>query len=157
MGGRTKSPGGVAEFICRRCVFAVNMRATALKLTEVFNTMGNSGALLITYPDYPVDTDTWYGYTTMVGMLVFFLLGLMVLQSTTNLVVTTSQTWCRKKSICSHAVIASDGRATPAKPQEHFGWLSADSRKKTRIRAAYFINVDFDKMLAQATAKQPQI
>jgi hypothetical protein len=34
--------------------------------------------------------------------------------------------------------------------------LSTKSGQGTRIRAAYFINVDFDKMLSQATAAQPK-
>ena len=124
---------------------------------EVFNTMENSGALLITYPDYPVDTDTWYGYTTMVGHA-----GVLLIRfdgftkyyefgrydEPQNGVV-------RNQSV-PNAVIASDGRATPESLKNILSVLSTKSGNKTRIRAAYFINVDFDKMLAQATATQPQ-
>jgi hypothetical protein len=130
---------------------------TALKLVEMSNTMENSGALLITYPDYPVDTDTWYGYTTMVGHA-----GVLLIRfdGFTKYYEFGRYDAAKKGEVRNqpvpNAVIASDGRATPESLKNILSVLSTKSGKKTRIRAAYFINVDFDKMLAQATATQPQ-
>ncbi len=132
-------------------------RVTALKLVEMSNTMENSGALLITYPDYPVDTDTWYGYTTMVGHA-----GVLLIRfdGFTKYYEFGRYDAAKKGEVRNqpvpNAVIASDGRATPESLKNILSVLSTKSGKKTRIRAAYFINVDFDKMLAQATATQPQ-
>ena len=124
---------------------------------EVFNTMENSGALLITYPDYPVDTDTWYGYTTMVGHAGVLLIRFdgFTKYYEFGRYDEPKHGVVRNQSV-PNAVIASDGRATPESLKNILSVLSTKSGKKTRIRAAYFINVDFDKMLAQATATQPQ-
>lgn len=119
--------------------------------------MENSGALLITYPDYPVNTDTYYGYTTMVGHA-----GVLLIRfdGFTKYYDFGRYDAAKKGEVRNqpvpNAVIASDGKATPESLKNILSVLSTKSGKKTRIRAAYFINVDFDKMLAQATAAQPK-
>lgn len=125
--------------------------------TEMLNTMENSGALLITYPDYPVNTDAFFGYTTMVGHA-----GVLLIKSDGltkyyefGRYDPAMKGEVRNQSI-PNAAIASDGRTTPTSLKNILSVLSTKSGKGTRIRAAYFINVDFDKMLAQATATQPQ-
>jgi hypothetical protein len=124
---------------------------------EMFNTMENSGASLITYPDYPVNTDTLYGYTTMVGHA-----GVLLIKSDGltkyyefGRYDPAKNGKVRNQSI-PNAEIASNGKATPSSLKKILESLSTKSGKGTRIRAAYFINVDFDKMLAQATATQPK-
>lgn len=119
--------------------------------------MINSGALLITYPDYPVNTDTLYGYTTMVGHA-----GVLLIKSDGltkyhefGRYDPAKNGKVRNQSI-PNAVIASNGKATPSSLKKILESLSTKSGQGTRIRAAYFINVDFDKMLAQATAAQPK-
>ena len=119
--------------------------------------MGNSGALLVTYPDYPVDKDPFYGYTTLVGhagVLLIKFNGLTKYYEFGRYDPAMKGTV--RNITVDNAVIASDGRATPESLKNILSVLSTKSGNKTRIRAAYFINVDFDKMLAQATATQPQ-
>lgn len=118
--------------------------------------MENSAALLITYPDYPVNTDTFYGYTTLVGhagvLLVKF-------DGFTKYYEFGRYDPAKKglvrNQVVSNAQIGSDGRTTTASLKKILSTLSTKSGKGGRIRAAYFINVDFDKMLAKATAPQP--
>ncbi|OLT60779.1 hypothetical protein [Moorena bouillonii] len=119
--------------------------------------MYNDEALLVTYPDYPVNTDTFYGYTEMVGHAGVLLIKQSGLTKyyefgrydpAMNGVV-------RNKRI-PNAVIGSNGKATPSILKAILRSLSTQSGKNTRIRAAYFINMDFDKMLAYAITEQPQ-
>lgn len=124
---------------------------------EILNTMEDSGALLITYPDYPVNTDTFYGYTTMVGHA-----GVLLIRSDGLTKYYEFGRYdpamngeVRNKRVLN-VTIASDGRAAPSSLKNVLSTLSTESGHGTRIRAAYFINVDFDKMLAQATVPQPQ-
>jgi hypothetical protein len=119
--------------------------------------MENSGALLITYPDYPINTDTFYGYTTLAGHA-----GVLLIRydgftkyyefgrydpANNGLV---------RNQVVPNAQIASDGRTTPTSLKNILSILSTRSGKGGQIRAAYFINVDFDKMLAKATSPQPK-
>jgi hypothetical protein len=119
------------------------------------NFMENSAALLITYPDYPVNTDSFYGYTTMVGHA-----GVLLIKHDGR---TKYYEFGRyngnmngevRNQTITNAEIGSDGRATRSSLKNILAQLSAKSGRNGRIRAAYFIKVDFDKMLAQATAKQ---
>ena len=119
--------------------------------------MNNSGALLVGYPDYPVNTDTLYGYTAMVGHA-----GVLLIKSDGltkyyefGRYDPAMNGMVRNQSI-PNAEIASNGKATLLSLKKILEVLSTKSGKNTRIRAAYFINVDFDKMLARATATQPQ-
>jgi hypothetical protein len=117
--------------------------------------MENSGALLITYPDYPVNTDTFYGYTAMVGHA-----GVLLIKSDGftkyyefGRYDPAKNGKVRNQSI-PNAEIASNGKATPSSLKKILEILCTKSGQDTRIRAAYFINIDFDKMLTQATAMQ---
>jgi hypothetical protein len=122
---------------------------------EMSNTVENSGALLITYPDYPISTD--YGYTTLAGHA-----GVLLVRSDG---LTKYYEFGRydpannglvRNQVVINAQIGTDGRTTPASLKKILSTLSTKSGKSGRIRAAYFINVDFDKMLAKATAPQPR-
>jgi hypothetical protein len=124
---------------------------------ETLDTMNNSGALLVGYPDYPVNTDTLYGYTSMVGHA-----GVLLIKSDGltkyyefGRYDPANNGMVRNQSI-PNVEIASNGKATLLSLKRILEVLSTKSGKDTRIRAAYFINVDFDKMLARATATQPQ-
>jgi hypothetical protein len=124
---------------------------------EMLNTVENSGALLITYPDYPINTDTFYGYTTLAGHA-----GVLLVRSDG---LTKYYEFGRydpannglvRNQVVPNAQIASDGRTTPTSLKNILSILSTKSGKGGRIRAAYFINVDFDKMLTKATSPQPR-
>ncbi|MBW4601020.1 MAG: hypothetical protein KME29_15845 [Calothrix sp. FI2-JRJ7] len=119
--------------------------------------MENSIALLITYPDYPVNTDTFYGYTTLVGHA-----GVLLIKSDG---LTKYYEFGRydpaknglvRNYPIPNAQISSDGKPTTSSLKNILSILSTKSGKGGRIRAAYFIKVDFDKMLAQATKTQPR-
>lgn len=119
--------------------------------------MENSGALLITYPDYPVNTDTYYGYTTMVGHAGVLLIKFDGLTKYYEFGRYDHNLNGKVRNLSiPNAAIASDEMATSSSLKKILGILSTKSGKGTRIRAAYFIKVDFEKMLAQATATQPK-
>ena len=119
--------------------------------------MYDDEALLITYPDYPVNTDTFYGYTEMVGHA-----GVLLIKQNG---LTKYYEYGRydpakngqvRNQTIPNAEIASDGKATPSSLKEILSTLSIKSGKGTRIRAAYFINMDFEKMLVYAISEQPK-
>ena len=119
--------------------------------------MANDKALLIVYPDYPVNTDSFYGYTTLVGHA-----GVLLIKSNGltkyyefGRYDEAKNGQVRNKTV-PNAEIASDEKPTPSSLKKILSTLSTKSGKDTRIRAAYFINMDFEKMLAQATATQPK-
>lgn len=119
--------------------------------------MENSGALLITYPDYPVNTDTFYGYTTLVGHA-----GVLLIRfdGFTKYYEFGRYDPAKNGQVRSYSIpnseIGGDGKATSLSLKMILLKLSQQSGKGGRIRAAYFINLDFDKMLAQAAATQPK-
>jgi hypothetical protein len=124
---------------------------------EIVNNMANDKALLIVYPDYPVNTDSFYGYTTLVGHA-----GVLLIKSNG---LTKYYEFGRydeakngqvRNQTVPNAEIASDEKPTSSSLKKILSTLSTKSGKDTRIRAAYFINMDFEKMLAQATATQPK-
>lgn len=119
--------------------------------------MYDDEALLITYPDYPVNTDTLYGYTEMVGHAGILLIkqnGLTKYYEFGRY--DSAMNGLVRNQIIPDAEIASDGKATSSSLKEILSTLSIKSGKGTRIRAAYFINMDFEKMLTYATTAQPQ-
>lgn len=115
---------------------------------------GESEALLITYPDYEIDT--FYGNTDGVGHA-----GVLLINSTGYTRYyefgryDPEQKGIVRNQRISDAQIGTDGRATIASFQKILGELSAMSGKSGRIRASYFINMDFDNMNAQANTTQP--
>lgn len=124
----------------------------------IVKSMANDKALLIVYPDYPVDTDSFYGYTTLVGHAGVLLIksnGLTKYYEFGRYDPPVNNGLVRNKSV-SNAEFGSDGKPTPLSLKTILSELSRKSGEKGRIRAAYFINMDFDKMLAQATATQPK-
>lgn len=119
--------------------------------------MANDKALLIGYPDYPVNTDTLYGNTDLVGHA-----GVLLIKSNGltkyyefGRYDPAKNGLVRNQSV-PNAEFESNGKPTSSSLKKILSSLSTQSGKSGRIRAAYFINMDFDKMLAQATATQPK-
>jgi hypothetical protein len=123
---------------------------------EIANNMANDKALLIVYPDYPVSTD--YGYTTLVGHAGVLLIksnGLTKYYEFGRYDRPVNNGLVRSRTI-PNADFGSDRKPTSSSLKKILSSLSTQSGEGGRIRAAYFINMDFDKMLTQATAKQPK-
>lgn len=115
----------------------------------------NGEALLITFPDYPISTE--YGYVDFVGHAGALLIGAGGLTKyhefgryNGNMKGET-----RNRTISNVSIDAANGKATAASLKKVFGELSRLSGQNGRMRAAYFINMDFDKMAAAATRAQP--
>lgn len=119
----------------------------------------NSEALLVVYPDYPVNTDSWYGYTTLVGHAGVLLINAAGLTKYFEYGRYDAQMKGELRTYgVPNAVIGDDGKATPDSLKEVLRALSARSGKPkdgpaTRIQAAYFINMDFDAMSAVASGQ----
>lgn len=114
-------------------------------------------ALLIVYPDYPVNTDTFYGYTTLVGHA-----GVLLIKSDGLTKYYEFGRYDPEKNglvrniSIPNASIDSNGKPTKSSLKPILSGLSTKAGKGTRIRAALFINMDFEKMRTQATASQPK-
>ncbi len=119
--------------------------------------MYNGRALLITYPDYPVNTDTFYGYTEMVGHAGVLLIkqdGLTKYYEFGRY--DPAKNGKVRNQTIPNAEIGNDGKPTASSLKKILSKLSTVSGKATRIRAAYFINLNFEEMLAYAIQKQPR-
>jgi hypothetical protein len=117
----------------------------------------NAEGLIVVYPDYPVDTDSFYGYSTKVGhagALLVHPTGITKYYEFGRYQPAGAVGMVRTQSI-SNVVIGANGKATPASLKVVLGELSSLSGKGGRIQAAYFINMDYDKMKAAALAAQP--
>lgn len=115
-------------------------------------------ALLITFPDYPVATDTWYGYTESVGHA-----GVLLINPTglTKYYEFGRYDDAKRGEVRNppvpNATMGADGRPTSTSLKAILRGLSAAAKEGETydIRAALFNDVDFDKMKAFATSKQP--
>lgn len=121
----------------------------------------SGGALLITYPDYPINTDTFYGYTEQVGHAGVLLIKKDGLTKYYEFGRYASDQRGRVRRVVIPNVKMQSGRPTPASLAKVLKALSDKSGKKGRVRAAYFINMDFKKMndhavmlLSQSTPSQ---
>lgn len=115
-------------------------------------------ALLIVYPDYPIDTDSWYGYTEQVGHAGVLLIkhtGLTKYYEFGRYKPAGKRGMVRNKKI-SDVQISSDGSIVKSTLKKVLRELARKSGKKTRIRAARFIQMNFDDMLAYAKKQQPE-
>lgn len=115
----------------------------------------NGEGILIAYPDYPVNTDSWYGNAQNVGHA-----GALMISPTG---VTQYFEFGRyppgngttRKVPISNATIGANGKATPASLKPILRKLSDFSGKRGRIRAAYFVNMDYAAMATQAAKSPP--
>lgn len=126
----------------------------------------NAEALLVVYPDYPVNTDSFYGNAENVGHA-----GVMLISATgltkyyefgryppnypgvfTNRPAARGNT--RNVSI-ANVILGANGKATPASLGQILSSLSREAGKNGRIRAAHFINMNFAVMETAARAEQP--
>lgn len=115
----------------------------------------NGEALYVVYPDYPVNTDTLYGYTTLVGHAGALLIAANGLTKYYEFGRYPPGVAGRVRNVrVTNVVIDGNGKATPDSLKAVLATLAASSGKGTRIRAAYFLSVDFQKMEAAATAAQ---
>ena len=113
----------------------------------------NAEALYIVYPDYPVNTDTWYGYTTQVGHAGALLIGATGLTKYYEFGRYSPGGSVRNVPV-PNTEIDGNGKSTPESLKAVLTTLASSSGKNTRIRAAYFLSVDFEKMKSAATAEQ---
>lgn len=109
-------------------------------------------ALLIVYPDYPVNTDTFYGYTTLVGHA-----GVLLISPSGVTKYFEFGRYDPQKNGVIRAIspipnvqIDADGKASAASLSEVLKVLSHSSGKDGRIRAAYFVRMNYDEMVATA-------
>ncbi len=114
----------------------------------------DSEALYVVYPDYPVNTDSWNGDTTLVGHA-----GVLLIK---NDGLTKYYEYGRyddaqigqvKNRTVPNVTIGSNGFATVNSLAEVLKKLSEVSGREGRIRAAYFINLNFNMMNNFAISK----
>lgn len=111
----------------------------------------NAEALYVVYPDYPVNTDSWYGYTTLVGHAGVLLIAANGLTKYYEFGRYPPGNLGRTRNVTvPNTTIDANGKSTSSSLAAVLKKLSTSSGKNTRIRAAYFLNVDFDKMNAKA-------
>ena len=104
-------------------------------------------ALYVVYPDYPVNTDSWYGYTTLVGHAGALLISSTGLTKYYEFGRYPPGVAGRVRSVTVPTTVSdANGKATPDSLKAVLSKLASSSGKNTRIRAAYFLNVDFEKM-----------
>lgn len=106
----------------------------------------SGAALLITYPDYPINTDTFYGYTEQVGHAGVLLISHEGLTKYYEIGRYANDQRGRVRRVVVPNVQMQSGRATVASLGKVLKVLSDKSGQNGRIRAAYFINMDFKKM-----------
>lgn len=113
-------------------------------------------ALMIVYPDYPVNTDTFYGYTSLVGHAGVLLISEKGL--------TKYYEFGRydpdKNGVVKNRevpdVMFADGEITAESLKKVLQKLSTISGHNGRIRAAHFIHMDFDAMNKMATSDKQE-
>jgi hypothetical protein len=115
----------------------------------------NGEALYVVYPDYPINTDSWYGYTSLVGHAGALLIAADGLTKYFEFGRYPPGFAGRVRNVpVPNVVIDGNGKATPDSLKAVLATLAASSGKGTRIRAAYFLSVDYLKMEAAANAAQ---
>jgi len=115
----------------------------------------NSEALYVVFPDYPINTDTWYGYTTMVGHAGVLLIAANGLTKYYEFGRYPPGNNGKTRNIrVSNTIIDQNGKSTKESLRTVLSELSTGTGKGTRIRAAYFLSVDFNKMKSEAEKTQ---
>lgn len=103
----------------------------------------NAEALYVVFPDYPVSTE--YGYTDMVGHAGALLIASNGLTKYFEFGRYAPNGNMRNISV-SNTVIDANGKSTESSLKTVLSELASRTGKNTRIRAAYFLSVDFEKM-----------
>lgn len=113
-------------------------------------------ALLISYPDFKIDTESPLGEVGGLGhagVLLISKKGLTRYYEYGRYKTSDGTKGKVRKVSVSNVVIGADGKATPASLEKVLAELSTKSGKKGRIDAAYFQNVNFEVMEAYAQQK----
>lgn len=113
-------------------------------------------ALLISYPDFKIDTESPLGEVGGLGHAGVLLInkkGLTRYYEYGRYKTSDGTKGKVRKVTVSNVVIGADGKATPASLEKVLAELSSKSGKKGRIDAAYFQNVNFEVMEAYAQQK----
>lgn len=134
----------------RRLKLAINLLAAFL-LLGFFNGIAIAGdfsglALLVVYPDYPVNTDTFYGYTTQVGHAGVLLIKKDGLTKYYEFGRYDAAKKGEVRKVTIPDVTMSGGKPTESSLKAVLKELSSKSGRNGRIRAALFLNMDFDAM-----------
>lgn len=119
---------------------------------EAIQAQENAEAMLVVYPDYPVNTDSFYGYTELVGHAGVLLIaedGLTKYYEFGRYDAEKQGQVIRRK--IPNAEIR-NGMATSESLQAILRELSSSAGKGGRIRAAYFVNMNFKGMNDLATS-----
>ena len=107
---------------------------------------GNAEALMIVYPDYPINTDSFYGYTDFAGHAGV----LLVREDGLTKYYEFGRYDAEKRGQAIRRAISNAKIANGVATQESLTIilreLSNAAGKAGRIRAAYFINLNFDSM-----------
>lgn len=135
------------SFLALRLFFAVDVALVCLCVSSAEVRADTSGeAMLIVYPDYPINTDTFYGYTELVGHAGVLLIDESGLTKYYEFGRYDSEQKGTVRRITIPNVEVKDGRATKASLTKVLKSLSNKSGKSGRVRGAYFINMSFDVM-----------
>lgn len=110
-------------------------------------------ALLIVYPDYPIDTDTFYGYTKHAGHAGVLLINKLGVTKYYEFGRYDPQKNGLVKTRTIPNVTMERGKVSDQSLKKVLETLSTVSGRGGRIRAARFMNMDFDAM--NAWAKNP--
>jgi hypothetical protein len=115
----------------------------------------NGEGLLVVFPDYPVQGDGWYPNTDDVGHAGALIISNTGLTKYFEFGRYVPDGQVKNRSV-SNVTIGAKGKATPDSLKRVLGELSAVAGKNGRIRAAYFVNMDFAAMQASANLKPPK-
>jgi len=111
-------------------------------------------ALLISYPNYNIDTDSFYGNTDKVGHAGVLLISAHGVTNYFEFGRYASDGKMRKVTI-PNVKINEFGKATASSLKSVLSSLSKKSGQNGIIRASYFINMDFSKMKNNAVSVNP--
>jgi hypothetical protein len=123
----------------------------AILVLGVWNTPALAGdfsglAILIVFPDYPVNTDTFYGYTTQVGHAGVLLIKKDGLTKYYEFGRYDAAKKGEVRKVTIPNVSMSGGKPTDVSLKAVLKDLSSKSGHNGRIRAALFLSMDFDAM-----------
>ena len=104
----------------------------------------NGSAMMVVYPDYPINTDTFYGYARNAGHAGVLLINEQGLTKYFEFGRYDKDKIGVVRNITISNVEMKDKRPTVDSLKKVLGQLSKKSGKGGRIRAAWFIHMDFD-------------
>ena len=140
----------VGTTVLRNRFLGIFVLALCSVLASKSATAGDGEALLIVFPDYPINTDSFYGYTELAGHAGVLLIGDNGLTKYYEFGRYDKEKKGRVRKPKISDVKIEDGLATPESLTVVLKEISKQSGKSGNIRAAYFINMDFAKMNSYA-------